>query len=84
MGELHLEIIKNRIQSEYKIDVELGPLQIAYKEIIDTEIRDAFTIQKDIAGRKQFLSMEMTLKPAESVKFRYDTYYKIILIQYFQ
>ncbi|XP_075222961.1 mitochondrial ribosome recycling factor 2 isoform X2 [Lycorma delicatula] len=35
MGELHLEIIKQRIESEYKVEVDLGPLQIAYKEQLD-------------------------------------------------
>ena len=32
MGELHLDIIQDRIRKEYKIDVELGPLQISYRE----------------------------------------------------
>lgn len=32
MGELHLEIIKDRLKKNYKIDVYLGPLQIAYRE----------------------------------------------------
>ena len=31
MGELHLEIIKDRIQKEYKVDADLGPLQISYR-----------------------------------------------------
>ena len=32
MGELHLEIVKDRLKTEYKIDVDMGPLQIIYKE----------------------------------------------------
>lgn len=37
MGELHLDIIKSRLEKEYKLDVELGPLQIAYREAILTD-----------------------------------------------
>ena len=31
MGELHLDIVRSRIANEYSVDVDLGPLQIAYK-----------------------------------------------------
>lgn len=32
MGELHLEVIRDRIHKEFKVDAELGPLQVAYRE----------------------------------------------------
>ena len=32
MGELHLEIIHDRIKKEYKLETDLGPLQISYRE----------------------------------------------------
>ena len=35
MGELHLDIIRSRLQKEYKLDVDLGPLEIAYRETIE-------------------------------------------------
>lgn len=62
MGELHLEIIKSRILSEYKIDADLGPLQIAYKETILEPIRDVFHLKKDISGSAQEVTMEMSLE----------------------
>lgn len=34
MGELHLEIVKDRIRSDYKIEADVGPLQIAYRESV--------------------------------------------------
>lgn len=37
MGELHLEIVQNRILTEYGIDAHLGPLQVAYKETVKKE-----------------------------------------------
>lgn len=62
MGELHLDIIKSRIFSEYKIDAELGPLQIAYKETVDGTYRDSIISEKEIAGNKQSVSIEMSLQ----------------------
>lgn len=35
MGELHLDIIRSRLEKEYKLEVDLGPLQIAYRETIE-------------------------------------------------
>lgn len=61
MGELHLDIVKSRILSEYKIEVDLGPLQIAYKETILDEIRDSFHLKKDIGGSLQEVKIEMSL-----------------------
>lgn len=61
MGELHLEIIKSRLLTEYKIDADLGPLQIAYKETIDAKLRSSFKSEKEIAGNKQLVEIEMTL-----------------------
>ena len=34
MGELHLEIIHDRIKKEYKLETALGPLQISYRETV--------------------------------------------------
>lgn len=74
MGELHLEIIKSRILSEYKIDADLGPLQIAYKESIQDLTRDTFTLKKGIAGSVQEVSMEVTVAVDEIEKFSFDTH----------
>lgn len=61
MGELHLEIVKSRLMTEFKIDADLGPLQIAYKETIEQECRDTIFIEKDIAGSKQSALIELAL-----------------------
>lgn len=61
MGELHLEIVKSRLMSEFKIDADLGPLQIAYRETIEHESRDTVCIEKEIAGSKQSVMIEMSL-----------------------
>ncbi|XP_055321824.1 ribosome-releasing factor 2, mitochondrial isoform X2 [Sitodiplosis mosellana] len=74
MGELHLEIIKSRILSEYKIEADLGPLQIAYKESIQEPIRDTFELKKDIAGSAQEVTIEMSLVMDKTDEFNLDTH----------
>jgi elongation factor G len=74
MGELHLEIIKSRLLTEYKIDADLGPLQIAYKETLDDKLRSSYKIEKEIAGNKQLVDIEMTLdlmRPGDEI-FKLD------------
>lgn len=48
MGELHLEVIKERIRSEYKIDVDMGPMQIAYREMPLAPVTDTFSVNHTI------------------------------------
>lgn len=72
MGELHLEIIKSRILSEYKIEADLGPLQIAYKEVISEPIRDTFELKKDISGSTQEVQIEMSLVLDKNEVFSLD------------
>lgn len=74
MGELHLEIIKSRILSEYKIEADLGPLQIAYKETIVQPIRDTFELKKEISGSAQEVTIEMSLRTDAKEIFCLDTH----------
>ncbi|XP_013116399.2 ribosome-releasing factor 2, mitochondrial isoform X7 [Stomoxys calcitrans] len=61
MGELHMDIIKSRILTEYKIEVDLGPLQIAYKETIENNAKTTFAVEKEIAGSKQSVAITLEL-----------------------
>ncbi|XP_028137204.1 ribosome-releasing factor 2, mitochondrial [Diabrotica virgifera virgifera] len=63
MGELHLDIIKDRIMKEYKLEVELGPLQIAYKETPIEKLTDTLTVETKIGSSKQFITVKLTLQP---------------------
>lgn len=63
MGELHIDIIKERIRTEYNIDVDLGPLQIAYKETIENEIKDTYILQHTIGTTKHDVNVTMSLIP---------------------
>ncbi|XP_017007453.2 ribosome-releasing factor 2, mitochondrial [Drosophila takahashii] len=72
MGELHMDIIKSRILSEYKIDVDLGPLQIAYKETIDSPAINTLSVEKEIAGSKQNVSITLEVVKNQTELFSLD------------
>lgn len=50
MGELHLEIVLERIRSEYGVDASLGAMQVAYKETVVNEITDTFVLDKSLGN----------------------------------
>ncbi|XP_032579600.1 ribosome-releasing factor 2, mitochondrial isoform X2 [Drosophila sechellia] len=70
MGELHMDIIKSRILSDYKIDVDLGPLQIAYKETIEAPALTTQSVEKEIAGSKQSVSITLEVVKNQAELFR--------------
>nr|NP_732771.2 mitochondrial ribosome recycling factor 2, isoform A [Drosophila melanogaster]Q9VCX4.3 RecName: Full=Ribosome-releasing factor 2, mitochondrial; Short=RRF2mt; AltName: Full=Elongation factor G 2, mitochondrial; Short=EF-G2mt; Short=mEF-G 2; AltName: Full=Elongation factor G2; AltName: Full=Ribosome-recycling factor 2, mitochondrial; Flags: Precursor [Drosophila melanogaster]AAF56031.3 mitochondrial ribosome recycling factor 2, isoform A [Drosophila melanogaster]ADZ24788.1 mitochondrial elonga len=72
MGELHMDIIKSRILSEYKIDVDLGPLQIAYKETIEAPALTTLSVEKEIAGSKQSVSITLEVVKNQAELFSLD------------
>ncbi|XP_045776474.1 ribosome-releasing factor 2, mitochondrial [Maniola jurtina] len=67
MGELHLEIIKERIIREYKIDVELGPPQISYKETLVGTAKQTMTIDRKIGSAKQMAKVVMSAKTVKGI-----------------
>ena len=46
MGELHIDVIKARIETEYKLDVDVGPLMISYREAIQSPVTASASIDK--------------------------------------
>lgn len=65
MGELHLEIIKDRILKEYKVDAELGPLRIAYRESPIERVTGDLTQETKIGNSKQFVMTRLSVIPTE-------------------
>jgi elongation factor G len=66
MGELHLEVLIDRLKREFKIECNQGVPQVAYKEAITTitEFREVF--KKQTGGRGKFADIYVTLMPAEN------------------
>jgi len=55
MGELHIDIIRDRILTEHKVKASLGPLQIAYKETLREPISESATTDVLIGkGHEEF------------------------------
>lgn len=48
MGELHLEIILERIRTEYRVDASFGPYQVAYKETTCNDSSHTFILDKTV------------------------------------
>ncbi|CAH2011231.1 unnamed protein product [Acanthoscelides obtectus] len=72
MGELHLEIIRDRILKEYKVDADLGPLQIAYRESPISRATDSFVLETKIGTSKQFVNIRLSLIPLENESSKKD------------
>jgi elongation factor G len=59
MGELHLEIVLERIRSEYGVEASLGAFQVAYKETALNEITDVFILDKTLGNKNlNFLKID--------------------------
>lgn len=63
MGELHLEVIHERLRSEYKVEADLGPLQIAYRETISAPHREAYTLDRVIGERRHVVTIALSVQP---------------------
>ena len=68
MGELHLDIIVDRLRREFKVEVNQGKPQVEYKETITREANHRETYKKQSGGRGKFGDIVFTLEPAEEGK----------------
>ncbi|MDX9847502.1 MAG: elongation factor G [Tenuifilaceae bacterium] len=65
MGELHLEIIVDRLRREFKVDINQGAPQVAYKEAITQAIEHREVFKKQTGGRGKFADIIFTIGPAD-------------------
>ncbi len=72
MGELHLEIIVDRMKREFKVEAEVGQPQVAFRETIRSSVQKEYKYAKQSGGRGQyghvFIKMEPT-EPGSGYKF---------------
>ena len=65
MGELHLEIIVDRMKREFKVEANVGAPQVAYRETISKKVEIDYTHKKQSGGAGQFARVIMTFEPLE-------------------
>tara|TARA_B100000886_G_scaffold84512_3_gene55206 strand:- start:23377 stop:25485 length:2109 start_codon:yes stop_codon:yes gene_type:complete len=68
MGELHLEIIVDRLKREFSVEANVGKPQVAYRETIKTSIEQEAKYIKQSGGRGQYGHVWLKLEPQESGK----------------
>jgi len=65
MGELHLEIIIDRMQREFKVEANIGNPQVAYRETITKSSEVDYTHKKQTGGAGQFARVKILFEPSE-------------------
>ncbi len=65
MGELHLEIIVDRLKREFKVDANVGEPQVAYRETITKPCDIEYTHKKQSGGAGQFARVKIKFEPTE-------------------
>jgi len=65
MGELHLEIIVDRMKREFKVDANVGAPQVAYRETLSREAEIDYTHRKQTGGSGQFARVKLRFEPGE-------------------
>jgi elongation factor G len=66
MGELHLEILVDRMKREFKVEAEVGAPQVSYREAIRSEVDKNYKYAKQSGGRGQYGHVVFKLKPGEA------------------
>ncbi|MBR0656060.1 elongation factor G [Plastoroseomonas arctica] len=65
MGELHLEIIIDRLKREYGVDAHIGAPQVAYRETITKSHTEIYTHKKQTGGSGQYAEVKITFEPKD-------------------
>jgi elongation factor G len=65
MGELHLEIIIDRMRREFKVEINQGAPQVAYKEAFTQKVEHRETLKKQTGGRGKFADILFEIGPAD-------------------
>lgn len=72
MGELHLEIIVDRMKREFSVEANVGKPQVAYRETITKAAPGKAVFKRQTGGRGQFAHVELTVAPAPGEGFVFE------------
>lgn len=72
MGELHLEIIIERMKREFKVEINQGAPQVAYKEAFHNTIEHREVLKKQTGGRGKFADIQFEIGPADEEFLKED------------
>ncbi len=65
MGELHLDILVDRMRREFKVEANIGAPQVAYRETISHAIEHTYTHKKQTGGSGQFAEVKLSIAPTQ-------------------
>ncbi len=65
MGELHLDILVDRMKREFKVEANIGAPQVAYRETIGHEVEHTYTHKKQSGGSGQYAEVKLIITPTE-------------------
>ncbi|WP_298911352.1 elongation factor G [uncultured Aliiroseovarius sp.] len=66
MGELHLDILVDRLKREFKVEANIGAPQVAYRETISKAVEHTYTHKKQSGGSGQYAEVKMEIMPTEA------------------
>jgi elongation factor G len=66
MGELHLEILVDRLFREHKVQVNVGRPQVSYRETVLMSVKGEYTYERQIAGDEQYANVEIQVEHSEN------------------
>ncbi len=66
MGELHLDILIDRLKREFKVECSVGQPQVAYKEALTTAVQHRYVYKKQTGGRGKYADIQFELMPADN------------------
>ncbi|SFM75812.1 elongation factor G [Shimia aestuarii] len=65
MGELHLDILVDRLKREFKVEANIGAPQVAYRETISKAVEHTYTHKKQSGGSGQYAEVKMEIMPTQ-------------------
>ena len=68
MGELHLDIIIDRLKREFGLEINQGAPQVAYKELLTRDFKHREILKKQTGGRGKFADIEFTIGPSDKIQ----------------